>query len=164
MAFIVLGLPMNMDTKVEALRDLAGRHDVWYEVWPEYSVSDGKQVQAGFALELCGLRDQVEQRLTPGDEASKITYSDLRQIASAVLQTSADGSEYSIQPFDRALHECSRRRSRLEVVLSIDIFNRHPESDLHAGENNCLHVIEKKLTDLGIRGGHGSSMSRVSCL
>lgn len=154
---------MNMDAKLEALQDLAKRHDVWYEVWPEYFVFNGNQVQTGFALELCGLRDQNEQRLTPGDEASKATYSDLRQIASAVVPASADDSEYYMKPFDHALHECSRRRFRPEIVLSIDILNRHPASGLLSGENNCLHVIEKRLTDLGVRGGHGSSMNRISC-
>jgi hypothetical protein len=71
-------------------------------------------------------------------------------------------TECCIQPFDHALHECSRRSFRPEVVLSIQISKRRPGSSLLVGENNCLHVIEKKLTDLGIRGGHGSSMRRTS--
>jgi len=151
----------NIDALPETPRDLAGRHEVWYEIWPDYSLSEGRQVQVGFALELCGLRDQAEQKLTPGDEASKITYSDLRRIASAVMPASDADTACCIQPFDHALHECSRRSFRPEVVLSVEISNRGPGSSL-VGENDCLRVIEEKLIDLGVRGGHGSSIRRIS--
>jgi hypothetical protein len=138
------------------LRVLARRHEAYYDIWPEYSLVSGRQVPIGFALELCGLRNQHEQKLTPGDPASHNTYSELREIAGAVIGPSISEAEYHIQPFDNAIHECPARRFRPEIVLSVDITPK-PSNSLPGYENTCLQAVERTLVDLGVHRGRGIS-------
>jgi hypothetical protein len=145
-----------MDNEDNRLRILAQCHEAYYDIWPEYSLVSGRQVPIGFALELCGLRNQHKQKLTPGDAASHDTYSELREIAAAVMRPSISEAEYHIQPFDNAIHECPARGFRPEIVLSVDITPK-PSNSLPGHENTCLQAVERTLVHLGVHRGRGTS-------
>ena len=145
-----------MDNEDNKLRILARRHEAYYDIWPQYSFVSGSQVPIGFALELCGLRNQHEQKLTPGDPASHDTYSELREIAAAVMRPSISDAEYTIQPFDNAMHECPARGFRPEIVLSVDITPQASNS-VPGYESTGLQAVERALLDLSVHSGRGIS-------
>ncbi len=143
-----------MSTIDEDLRELAHKHKVCYEVYPEYTFVHDEKVQSGFDVELYGVREQDAMRLTPGDKSSHLVYSDLRDIAHFALPTESDGNEYRIEPFDCALHESTRHHLRPEVVCTIGV--THPDGTLVQDPANdaCLASIETKLKGLDIPRAH----------
>lgn len=141
---------------VERLREIAGKHQTCYEVWPEWSTKDGRKIQIGFELQLCGVNEhavQNEKHPVPGCPQCFHTYSELREIAEWILPLEERPSRYDIQTFDHALHQApSKRQRRSEVVVTVVIMHRsdfnRPVNDC---ESRCLREMREKLSWLGIR-------------
>ncbi len=144
---------------VERLRELARRHQVCYEVWPEWSVAKERKIQVGFELQLCGTNSHVaaegDHQPVPGCEYCLSTYEDLRQIAEWILPRDERPSRYEIGAFDRALHVAPHgRHSRSEVVLTIHIMHRADfNREVDDCENRCLKEMRGRLNQLGIYEG-----------
>lgn len=140
---------------VERFRQIVRRHQVCYEVWPEWSTKDGRKIQIGFELQLCGVNEHVAQNGNhpmPGCPVCFHTYSELRQIAERILPLDERPSRYEIQAFDHALHQApSKRQRRSEVVVTIVIMHRsdfnRPVDDC---ESKCLKEMRERLLRLGI--------------
>src|SRR6266498_424820 len=82
------------------LLEIAEKHQVCYEVWPERSVAQGRRIQIGFELQLCGTNSHIaakgEHQPVPGCEYCHSTYEDLRQIAEWILPRDERPSRYAI--------------------------------------------------------------------
>lgn len=142
---------------LEPLRQIAERHQVCYEVCPEWSMSEGRKISIGFELDLCGINEHAtenaESHPVPGCPHCSRTYEELREIAEWILPREERPSRYEIQPFDRALHLApAKRHRRREVVVTIVIMHRsdfnRPVDDC---ENLCLKEMRQRLAQLGIR-------------
>ena len=148
---------LDGDMTLDHLRETAERHQVCYEVCPEWSMSEGRKISIGFELDLCGINEHVtgnvESHPVPGCSYCSRTYQELREIAEWVLPREERPSRYEIQAFDRALHLApAKRKRRSEVVVTIVIMHRsdfnRPVDDC---ENLCLKEMRQRLAQLGIR-------------
>ncbi|HLE63766.1 MAG TPA: hypothetical protein VI750_11520 [Pyrinomonadaceae bacterium] len=150
---------LTSDASMECLREIARKHQVCYEVWPERSVAQGRKIQIGFELQLCGTNSHIAakggQQPVPGCEYCHSTYEDLRQIAEWILPREERPSRYDIGGFDRALHVAPHsRQSRSEVVVSIHIMHRADfNRDVDDCEHRCLKEMRDRLNQLGICEG-----------
>lgn len=143
-------------TQIERFREIVSRHQVCYEVWPEWSTKEGRKIQIGFELQLCGVNEHTVEGGThpvPGCQYCSRTYSQLREIAEWVLPVDERPSRYDIQAFDRALHQApAKRKRRNEVIVTIIVMHRNdfnrPVDDC---ENLCLTEMRQRLSQLGIR-------------
>ena len=76
-------------------------------------------------------------------------------IARSILPSDDRPSQYSIEPFDTAIHFSPRRKMRKDIVLAIDIVRRGAfDGPIDACETRCLREMEEKLTALGARAEH----------
>lgn len=140
----------------DRFREIVRSHQVCYEVWPEWSTKDGRKIQIGFELQVCGVNEHAGQtgnHPVPGCPHCFHTYGELRQIAEWVLPVEERPSRYEIHGFDRALHQApSKRQRRSEVVVTIVIMHRsdfnRPVDDC---ESLCLKEMRQRLSQLGIR-------------
>ena len=146
------------DAPMEQLRAIARKHQVCYEVWPERSVAEGRKIQIGFELQLCGTNSHVAakgEQPVPGCEYCHSTYEDLREIAEWILPREERPSRYEIGGFDRSLHVAPHsRHSRSEVVVRIHILHRSDfNREVDECENRCLKEMRGRLNQLGIAEG-----------
>lgn len=147
------------DAPMERLREIARRHQVCYEVWPERSVLEERKIQIGFELQLCGANTHTSEdgpdHPVPGCAHCFSTYGELRQIAEWILPQEERPSRYEIGAFDHALHIAPRKRkSRSEVVLPIHIMHRHDfNRAVDDCEDRCLKEMRDKLAQLGVCEG-----------
>ncbi len=150
---------LNPASTLERLRELADKHQVCYEVWPERSVAEGVPIRIGFELQLCGTNSHVgaagEHQPVPGCEYCHGTYDDLRKIAEGILPREERPSIYEIGGFDRSLHVAPHsRQSRSEVVLTIHLLHRVDfNREVDDCENRCLKEMRGRLKELGIYEG-----------
>ena len=143
-------------TDTRRLRQIARDHEVCYELYPEWSIAEGRKIKIGFELELCGVNRHAldhERRPVPGCAYCAKTYDEMRDIAAWILPKEERPSRYEIEPFDRALHIAPAKRfRRSEVVVRIVIMHRHdfnrPVDDC---EDRCLTEMRQRLSELGIR-------------
>lgn len=153
---------------IEHLREIARKHQVCYELWPERSVAEGRKIQIGFELQLCGANEHLAtngvQVPIPGCGYCLLTFEEMKQIAEWILPREERPSRYEIGGFDRALHVAPySRHSRSEVVVTIHImhqtnFNR----EVNACENRCLSEMRDRLNELGIYEGQWRSQAEES--
>jgi len=129
------------------------RHRVCWEVWPEQQVrEDGSLLQIGYELPLLGVHDHPERAPMPGCELCQAVYDDLRRIAEWITPKQPTDSRYEVQLFDATLRSSPDRHFRREVSLSLKILHRGVLSaPVDACETECLHSMERKLSDLGAR-------------
>ena len=138
---------------VTRLKHIASRHQVCYEVSPDWSITEGRKVQIGFELDLCGVSSNDKcLHPVPGCPYCWGAYDEIREIAESILPRDERPSRYDIQGFDRALHMApSSRRRRMEVLVRIVIMHRRdfnrPVDDC---ESRCLKEMRENLAQLGI--------------
>jgi hypothetical protein len=144
----------DQETDTRRLQSLVEKHTVYYEVSPECSLVDGKQVKVGFELRLYGTHDHGKTLLRPGCEVCVRTFEDLRQIAAWIVPREERASWYEVQPFDQALHLTPKHNLRPEVALTLKILHRHGFNDpIDECEERCLKEMEEKLSALGVHLG-----------
>lgn len=157
---VVAALDDGPTPSVEGLAKIAREHRLCYEVWPERSILEGRKIQIGFELQLCGVNSHIAEgggsdHPVPGCSHCLRTYCELREIADWILPKEVRPSRYEIQAFDRAMHIAPhKRKSRNEVVVTIHIMHRHdfnrPVDDC---EDRCLKEMRGKLAQLGVHEG-----------
>ena len=150
----------NLKETIERLQELIERHQVCYEVWPEYLMVKGQKVKVGFALELYGTHEHGESRMLPGCERCIGTFKDLRQIADYIMPKEERASRYEIEPYDGALREAATRKFRAEVELRMNILHRHGfDQPVDDCEERCLKEMREKLAGLGVPHGKWREVS-----
>ena len=142
---------------VARLKEISRRHQVCYEVAPDWSITQGRKVQIGFELDLCGISSNDKcLHPVPGCPHCYRAYDEIREIAESILPRDERPSRYDIQGFDRSLHMApSSRRRRMEVLVRIVIMHRRdfnrPVDDC---ESRCLKEMRANLAQLGIHENH----------
>ena len=144
----------------ERFREIVRRHEVCYEVSPEWAAAAGAKTQIGYRLELCGVNEHDESagddHPTPGCPRCRRTYDDLRKVAGWVMPKEEDRtSRYEVDPFDRAWHVAPKQRhSRNEIVLTIKVLHRRGVNEpADECERRCLAEMRGRLKELGVAEG-----------
>ena len=144
---------------VQSLAEIARRHEVCYEIWPERSSLAGRAIRIGFELQLCGANTHASadgpDHEVPGCAHCVSTYGELRQIAEWILPREERPSRYEIDAFDHAFHIApKKRKSRNEVALAIHIRHRSDfNREVDDCEDRCLKEMREHLHQLGIVEG-----------
>lgn len=144
----------------ERLRVIVSRHEVCYEVWPEWASLWGAKTQIGYRLELCGVNEhggaEAEGHPTPGCPRCRRTYDDLRRIAEWVMPgEEGRASRFEVEGFDRAWHVAPKqRRSRNEIVLAVKVLHRRGVNEpADECELACLAAMRTRLAEIGVAEG-----------
>ena len=149
---------IEQPTVPEALQAIVLRHQVSYEVWPEWSGCGGRARRIGYCVSLCGVNDQVDcvrGHHVPGCLHCGVTYEEIRKIAEWLTLKEQPDCRFYIEPFDRAFHIAPRQRwSRNEVIVNVKILHSH-NVDLPVDESQerCLNELRRELKELGVREG-----------
>ena len=151
----VLSQAISPDEEFGKLEELVRRHEVCWEVWPEYHIDrDGKRIQIGFELSLIGTHAHSESIIEPGCPECMKIYEDLSRIAHWIIPKEQFDTLYEIGVFDASIHYSSKRRFRPEVILTIKILHREGfDRPTDSQEVQVLKEMEERLERLGARKG-----------
>ena len=159
---IARGMPVptanHEPTVLEALQEVVLRHQVCYEVWPEWSGSGGRARRIGYCVSLCGVNKEascVRGHHVPGCVHCGVTYEALREIAEWLTLSEQPDSAFRIGPFDRALHIAPRQRwSRNEIIVNVKILHSHNvDGPVNDSLDRCLSNLRAELKKLRIHEG-----------
>ena len=150
--------PIDAPTIREALRNVVVRHQVCYEVWPEWSGCGGRVRRIGYCVTICGVNDGIDCVVghhVPGCPHCGLTYDELHKIAEWIALTERQDCRFEIGPFDRAWHIAPRQRwSRNEITVNVKIMHRHNvDGPLDDSQERCLKELRANLAKLGVREG-----------
>lgn len=155
------GLPND---RALQLVDLARKHRLRWEVWPERRVFDGLIKQIGFEVDLLGEHDHPRHPVYAGcDECAAVARA-LALIADYVLPKGPRASRYEVERHLGALRFPKNAWESGNVTLTIRILHRKgfeaPPDDC---EIECLEEMEAKLRALGARasGRHLGEVRRA---
>jgi hypothetical protein len=153
-------VPSSYDepTVPEALRSIVLRHQVCYEVWPEWSGCGGRARRIGYCVTLCGVNDRndcVRGHHVPGCPHCGFTYDELRKIAERITLAEQTDCRFEIGAFDRAWHIAPKQRwSRNEVIVNVKILHSHDvDAPLDDSQEGPLKEMRTILRELGVREG-----------
>ena len=145
-------------TVLETLQEVVLRHQISYEVWPEWSGCGGRARRVGYCVSLCGVNDQVDcvrGHHVPGCVHCGLTYDQIRKIAEWITLKEKPDCRFDIEHFDRAFHIAPRVRwSRNEVIVTVKILHSHNvDSLVNESQERCLNALRGQLKKLGVREG-----------
>jgi hypothetical protein len=145
------------------LRDLITRHQVYWQVWPEYRMSsDDALVKVGFQLGLFGTHDHPQSNPIAGCGECVKVYRDLHRIARSILPPEGRESRYEVGIFEGAL-SASRSASRRDILLTIKVLHRHQtDGPIDDCEVRCLEEMKEKLHALGALAGNWTSSTSTA--
>lgn len=152
--------PASIDesTVPEALQDVVRRHQVSYEVWPEWSGCGGRARRIGYCVSICGVNDRVDcgrGHHVPGCSHCGLTYDEIHIIAEWITLKGHPDCRFQIGPFDRGWHIAPKQRwSRNEIIVNIKILHSHNvDGPVNESQERCLNELRLKLKRLGVREG-----------
>ena len=152
--------PSSIDeSKVpEALQDVVLRHQVSYEVWPEWSGCGGRARRIGYCVSICGVNDRVDCRRghhVPGCLHCGLTYDEIRKFAEWITLKEQPDCRLQIGPFDRAWHIAPKQRwSRNEIIVNIKIMHSGSvDGPVDESQERCLNKLRVELKKLGVHEG-----------
>ena len=152
--------PSSIDesTVPDALQEVVLRHQVSYEVWPEWSACGGRAKRIGYCVSICGVNDRgdcVRGHHVPGCPHCGLTYDEIRKIAEWITLKEQPDCRFQIEPFDRAWHIAPRQRSsRNEIVVNIKILHSHNvDGPGNESQERCLKELRVELKKLGVHEG-----------
>lgn len=152
--------PSSIDgsTIPEALQDVVLRHQVSYEVWPEWSGCGGRAKRIGYCVSICGVNDRVDcgrGHHVPGCPHCSLTYDEMRKLAEWITLKEQPACRFQIGSFDRAWHIAPRQRwSRNEIIVNIKILHSGSvDGPVDELQERCLNKLRVELKKLGVREG-----------
>ena len=150
--------PIDAPKIPEALRNVVVRHQVCYEVWPEWSGCGGRARRIGYCVTICGVNDRIDcvcDHHVPGCPHCYSTYDELRKIAEWITLTEQQDCRIEIGSFDRAWHIAPKQRwSRNEITVNVKILRRHNvDGPVNDSQERCLKELRANLNTLGVREG-----------
>ena len=153
-------VPSSFDEQAvpEVLLNVVLRHEVCYEVWPEWSGSGGRARRIGYCVSICGVNDGVDcirGHHVPGCPHCGLTYDEICKVAEWITLKEQPDCRFEIAPFDRAWHIAPRQRwSRNEVIVNIKILHSHNvDGPVDESQEHCLNELLAELKKLRVREG-----------
>ena len=133
-----------------ALRELARRRHVHYDVAPEVVYRDGTRVTVGFDLRLWAVHDKGAHAL-PGCPKCLDLASELGALVGAVLPEAGRPTIAQVEPMEPALADSRVVPGADEVEILVRLIHRgRYEAPVDACEERCLREIRQRLRDLGV--------------
>jgi len=157
---------LDEPTLPDVLQNVVLRHQVCYEVWPEWSGCGGRARRIGYCVTLYGVNDRndcVRGHHVPGCPHCGSTYDALCKIAEWITSTEQRGCRFEIQPFDRAWHIAPKQRwSRNEITVNVKILHRQDvDAPLDDSQEGSLKEMRTILKKLGVREGEWRAETAV---
>ena len=157
---------LDEPTLPDVLQNVVLRHQVCYEVWPEWSGCGGRARRIGYCVTLYGVNDRndcVRGHHVPGCLHCGFTYDALRKIAEWITLTEQQGCRFEIQAFDRAWHIAPKQRwSRNEITVNVKILHRQDvDAPLDDSQEGSLKEMRTILKKLGVREGEWRAETAV---
>src|SRR5512138_2881909 len=89
---------------LDALKAIVLRHQVCYEVWPEWSGRGERAKRIGYCVSICGVNDQVDfvrGHHVPSCPHCGLTYAEICRIAEWITLKDQPDCRFEIEPFAR---------------------------------------------------------------
>lgn len=144
----------------ETLQQLSKRYAAFYEVSPGYVVlNDGpvgapariQRVQAGFNIDVYGIRPEDNEPAMPPPEDYECAYAELQNIAERVSRHAAESCLLEVIPFRSVAIIDNRNRGKVEALVRITISHeRGLDQPAGKAEQFALEELEKQLKALNI--------------
>ena len=149
---------INESRVPEDLRDIVLRHQISYEVWPEWSGCGGRAKRIGYCVSICGVNERVDcvrGHHVPGCAHCSLTYDEIRKVAEWITLKERRDCRFHIEAFDRAWHIAPRQRwSRNEIIVNIKILHsRSVDCPVNESQERCLNELRLELKRLAVREG-----------
>jgi hypothetical protein len=142
------------------MQSLVKRHEAFYQVSPYYVEVDERPVgrpatirtvQAGFNVDVYGVRTEDLEPAMPPPEEYGTAYAELEQIADRVAQRATDSCSLEVIPFASTAIIDPRNHGKVEAMLRITISHfRGIEQPAGPAEKRALQEVEEELKSVGV--------------
>ena len=142
------------------IRSLITEHHAFYEVSPYYVLLDERpvglpattrSVQAGFNVDVYGVRTEDTEPAMPPPQEYALGYSELKKIAESVSQHTSDSCSLEVISFSSTAIIDSRNHGQVEAMIRIQISHeRGLNQPAGSPEQRALKEVERELKTLGI--------------
>jgi len=142
------------------ISSLVKEHHAFYEVSPDYVYLEERpvglpagtrRVQAGFNVDVYGVRTEDNEPAMPPPNEYALGYTELQKIAERVSQHSSDSCSVEVIPFPNVAFIDPRNQGRVEAMIRISISHfRGLDQPAGPPEQRALEEVENELKSLGI--------------
>ena len=138
---------------------LIKQYHAFYEVSPYYLVLEERpvglpaktrRVQAGFNVDLYGVRQEDNEPALPPPHDYAVGYAELQEIAERVSQHATDCCTLEVIPFPSTAIIDSRHRGQVEAMIRIRISHSPCSDPAGPAEQRALDEVEKELRSRGV--------------
>jgi hypothetical protein len=140
------------------ISSLVKEHQAFYEVSPYYVELEGRpvglpattrRVQAGFEVDVYGVRTEDNEPAMPPPHEYALGYAELQKIAESVSRHASDSCSLEVIPFSSVA--IIDREGKVEAIIRIRISHwRGLDQPAGPAEQRALEEVEKELRGLGI--------------
>jgi len=144
----------------DSIGSLVKEHHVFYEVSPDYveieerpvgRPAKTRRVQAGFNVDVYGVRTEDNEPVMPSPHEYAVGYAELQKIAERVSQHSSDSCSLDVIPFPSVAIIDTRNQGKVEAIIRITISHgRGLDQPAGPPEQRALEEVERELKSLGI--------------
>jgi hypothetical protein len=142
------------------LTQLVKQHHAFYEVSPYYIAFEERpvglpaktrRVQAGFNVDVYGVRTEDNEPVMPEPHEYALAYAELQRIAEKVSQRTTDSCSVDVIPFPSVAIIDARAHGQVEAMLRIRVSHfRGLDQPAGPAEERALEEVERELKSLGI--------------
>ena len=139
---------------------LIKQYHAFYEVSPYYIVLEERpvglpattrRVQAGFNVDVYGVRPEDNEPMMPPPHDYALGYAELQKLAERVSQHASDSCSLEVIPFSSTAIIDSRSHGQVEAMIRIQISHaRGLNQPAGLPEQRALQEVERELKSLGI--------------
>ena len=140
------------------ISSLVKEHQAFYEVSPYYVELEGRpvglpattrRVQAGFEVDVYGVRTEDNEPAMPPPHEYALGYAELQKIAESVSRHASDSCSLEVIPFSSVA--IIDREGKVEAIIRIRISHwRGLDQPAGPAEQRALEEVEEELRALGI--------------
>ena len=144
----------------DSFGSLIKEYHAFYEVSPDYveleerpvgRPAKTRRVQAGFNVDVYGVRTEDNEPAMPSPQEYALGYAGLQKIAEGVSQHASDSCSLEAIPFPSLAIIDSRNQGQVEAMIRIRISHgRGLDQPAGPAEQRALEEVENELKSLGI--------------
>jgi len=145
---------------VDNFSSLVQEHHAFYDVSPYYVLFDerpvglvatNRRVQAGFHVDVYGVRTEDDAPAMPPPHEYALGYVELQKLAARISQRTTDSCSLEVIPFPSTAIIDTRNHGHVEAMIRIQIsHDRGLNQPAGLPEQQALEEVERELKSLGI--------------
>jgi len=116
---------------------------------PEGRLSTTKRVQAGFNVDVYGVRTEDNEPAMPSPHEYALGYAELQKIAEGVSQHTEGSCSLEVIPFPSIAITDARDHGKVEYLLRVQISHFSGTDPAGPAEQRALEEVENELKSLG---------------